>query len=173
MIDRVKPNGTLPIFLGWRFAKLELEFTGGPFDYYPAFALAQEHDNAFGVCVRAERVTKALSPDVHLPIHDFSVPEHPEAVAGALVAALGAAMDGKKVYIGCMGGWGRTGLFMALIAKAAGVADPVEYVRINYTPRAVETGEQERYVANFDVSQVQRALVWIAWKARLRRLLGR
>lgn len=170
MIDRLKPNGVLPLFLGWRYAKLQLEFTGGPFDFYPAFAIAQEHDNAYGVCVRAEQVTKALSPDVHLPIRDFSVPENPAAVAGALTAALSAAIAGKKVYIGCMGGWGRTGLFMALLAKAAGIENPVEYVRLNYTPRAVETEKQEHYVEDFDVSAIQKALVWQAWKARFKRL---
>ena len=43
-----------------------------------------------------------------------------------------------------MGGWGRTGLFLALLAKVCGVENPVTYVRENYSPRAVETTDQHR-----------------------------
>lgn len=152
-------NGTLPINLGWAGALYRLAIVGGPFDNFPG------RDKAFGVCVRAERVP--AKRDVHLPIHDFSVPENKTAVEYALIDTFEAAINGKQVYVGCMGGWGRTGLFLALMAKAAGIPDPVEYVRANYTPKAVETREQYNYVTAFDVTRVQRRISRMAWRKRL------
>lgn len=147
-----KGNGVLPLSLGWVAPKLVI--TGGP---YSDYKMAR---NTFGVCVRAEDVR---AHDVHVPIHDFSVPEDDDGVKRALVASLKAAIDGRSVYVGCMGGWGRTGLFLALMAKAAGVPDPVDYVREVYTPRAVETREQEKYVAQFDVKQISKVIRRYAW----------
>lgn len=151
-------NGTLPLALGFAGANAAMEIIGGPFDNFPGRKLA------FGVCVRAERVPDER--DVHLPIHDFSVPEDERAVKYALIDTFKAAIDGKQVYVGCMGGWGRTGLFLALMAKAAGIASPVDYVRENYTPKAVETREQYTYVKQFDVSTVQKVIRRYAWKKR-------
>ncbi len=97
-------------------------------------------NHAFGVCVRAERAPSGRY-NVHLPIHDFSVPspDQQDEVELALRETLEALLDGKPVYVGCMGGWGRTGLFLALLAKVCGVDQPVTYVRENYSNRAVET----------------------------------
>lgn len=49
---------------------------------------------------------------------------------------------------------GRTGLFLAILAKAVGFNDPVAYVRKHYYNHAVETAEQAKYVEAFDVSWV-------------------
>ncbi len=166
MIERLKPNGVLPIQLGWRYARLKLDITGGPFDAYPMFWA----EDTFGVCVRAERVLK--SADVHLPIEDFSVPKDALQVQNALRRTLEAALRGRRVYVGCMGGWGRTGLFLALVAKVAGVPDPVGYVREHYSKRAVETPEQRMYVEAFDVEPIRRSLPAMAWKARFYRLFS-
>ncbi|WP_113152747.1 hypothetical protein [Nitratireductor sp. OM-1] len=167
MINRLKPNGKLPIQLGWKHAKLKLDITGGPFDAYPTFS---SYDT-FGVCVRAEQVPASLV-DVNLAISDFSVPRDAIRTGKAIRDTMQAALDGKRVYIGCMGGWGRTGLFMALIAKAAGIKNPVEFVRETYTPKAVETREQQLYVDTFDVEEIQKWLVVAAWRARFRRLFS-
>ena len=120
----------------------------------------------FGVCVRAERVPAEV--DVSLPIHDFSTPaeEQTPAVERAIRDTLSAALSGKRVWVGCMGGWGRTGLFLALLAKTCGIADPVGYVRSNYSSKAVETKEQRRYVDEFDVSALQQWLFGRAWRER-------
>jgi len=88
-------------------------------------------------------------------------------VLACLEKTIHAGLAGKQLYIGCMGGWGRTGLFMALLAKASGISDPVAFIREQYTPHAVETKEQQDYVANFDVSPIQRNLWRWAWKALL------
>jgi hypothetical protein len=153
-------NGVLPLSLGLFGAFYDLTITGGPFDGFQ-----RRTDLDFGVCVRAERVPPKV--DVRLPIRDFQVPTDTIAVENALIETFQAAIDGKHVWVGCMGGWGRTGLFMALMAKVAGVADPVAYVRDSYTPRAVETAEQHDYVDEFDVSDVRRVVGRYAWVKRL------
>lgn len=149
-------NGGIQIKLGWAGANKTITVIGGPYDNRPA--------GSFGVCVRAERVRPN---NVHLPIHDFSVPTDDAAVREALRQTIKAALDGRQVYVGCMGGWGRTGLFLSLVAKVAGVEEPVGFVRRNYTPRAVETREQFDYVEGFDVSKLRRWMYCYAWTKRI------
>lgn len=151
-------NGSLPLHLGWRGAGMTILITGGPFDNFPGTK------EAFGVCVRAEYAPK--DKNVHLPIRDFEVPASSTETERALIRAFAAAISGDPVYVGCMGGWGRTGLFLALMAKVAGVPDPVGYVRKHYTPKAVETKDQQAYVDKFDPRYVQRAVRRLAWSKR-------
>lgn len=151
-------NGSLDLNLGWRGGFQSVRIIGGPYDKY------RPSDNTFGVCVRTEMIGR-LAIDAWVPIHDFEVPEDDAQVEQALMLAFDAAIRGRlEVYVGCMGGWGRTGLFLALMAKAAGVEQPVKYVREHYTPRAVETRDQMGYVANFDVSRVQKAIRRMGWR---------
>ena len=87
--------------------------------------------------MRAERVPE-YGVDIWVPIPDFQVPSERQLaqVENALERAFAAALDGKRVYVGCAGGYGRTGLFLALMAKVAGVKDPVAYVRLHYNSHA-------------------------------------
>lgn len=166
---KIRPNGYLPLSLGWQGAFYSFQIVGGPYDAFPG-----RHRDLFGVCVRAERV-KPGSCDVHLPIRDFDVPLDDAHVEMAIRDTFRAAIRGRKVYVGCMGGWGRTGLFLALLAKAAGVADPVAYVREHYSRNAVETPAQEAYVRTFDVTKLRGWLKKYAWAHRfplLARLIG-
>ena len=158
---RLGPNGRLPLALGFYGGFLDFAIIGGPFDGYKPI------DNRdFGVCVREERVPPTA--DVVLPIRDFSVPaaSRKDEVDEAIKKTLDAAMAGKRVWVGCMGGWGRTGLFLALIAKVCGERDPVAYVREHYAPHAVETRDQQAYVESFDVAALQRWLFWRSWTIR-------
>ena len=158
-IKKLGANGKLPLKLGFNGAFFDLEILGGPFDNYrPGI------NGDVGVCVRAERVP--ASADIHLPIHDFDVPHDETDVDIAIEETLGALLAGRRVYVGCMGGWGRTGLFLALLAKTCGVPDPIGYVRSNYSGRAVETKEQAEFVNNFDVTPLQHRLFWNAWRER-------
>ena len=83
-------NGILPLALGWKGAGAEMDIIGGPFDDFPGRA------THFGVCVRAERVPNER--DVHLPIHDFCVPDSEKQVEYALMDTFDAAIEGKQVY---------------------------------------------------------------------------
>ena len=156
-----RANGELPLDLGWRGGFFGLKVTGGPFDNFRPGVNAD-----FGVCVRAERVPQTAHAKV--AIHDFQVPKPGQKaeVDAALKAAFNQLLDGKRVWVGCMGGWGRTGLFLALMAKVAGAEDPVGYVRQHYTPRAVETLEQLNYVKFFDVKEIQQWVFWQGWTTR-------
>lgn len=123
---------------------------GGPFRYMP--------DGYFGVCLLEH--FDGEWDGLHMPIRDFGTPAKTAVVEDALVATFNALLQGKKVWVGCAGAYGRTGLFLGLLAKAAGVEDPVEYVRDHYHPSAIETAAQEEYVRRFDVSMVRSSLFW-------------
>lgn len=117
---------------------------GGPYRNKP--------DYMFGVKMAVE-IQKPC--DVSIPTKDFQVPSV-FAVDEGLIDTLQAIRAGKDVYVGCMGGIGRTGLFLAIIAKAMGIKDPVAYVRAHYYAHAVETDEQKQYVADYKVQWAAR-----------------
>lgn len=115
---------------------------GGPYRYKPV--------DFFGINMAAEIPMPA---DVRIPTEDFSVPDEQEFLRGIRKGLVALALK-KKVYVGCMGGIGRTGLYMAGIAKALGYASPVDHVRGEYVPIAVETREQRQYLEKLDMSSV-------------------
>lgn len=84
------------------------------------------------------------------PIPDQAVPTLAEARA-LVGATLDALRAGRTVVAHCMGGLGRSGLVAACCLVAVGLSPPdaVAAVRRARGPRAVETTEQERFVATF------------------------
>jgi hypothetical protein len=134
----VRLRGVLPLIVAGR----RVSITGGPFDAIP--------DGAFGVCLEAA-AQKAWLADVALPIPDFGLPDPAalKAAIGAVLRQLEAAPT-RPVHVGCRAGIGRTGLFMACLARAAGVAgDPLDYVRAHYLPHAAETPAQQAMARGF------------------------
>ena len=101
-----------------------------------------------------------------------SVSEMRAAVEATIIEVIRLSLAGKRVWVGCMGGYGRTGLFLAVLAKACGVPNPVEFVRENYHESAVETTRQRIYVRDFDVSGIQSWLTRHAWSLRWSRPLS-
>jgi len=103
--------------------------------------------------------------DISIPTEDFSVPDESDMQEG-MISALGLMMEGNDIYVGCMGGIGRTGLFMGCMAKlmqdcanvgydpVLNTGDPVLWVRGNYMGHAIETEEQQEFVRNFDTAPV-------------------
>ncbi len=135
-----------------RFGRL-LSVYGGPYKMIPP---DQSYD--MGVCLLEHeppaQTWRGMKPcnQLHMPIRDFSVPKV-EQVEETLLKIAYAIGRGRKVYIGCMGGRGRTGLFMACLLKAAGVKDdPVGQARLRYSSHAVETKEQEAWVRDWNPS---------------------
>ncbi len=131
-------RGTLTLTVAGRAVTL----TGGPFDAIP--------DGAFGVCLEMQSA-KAWLADVALPTPDFGLPD-PAELKAAVAAVLRqlAAHPERPVHVGCRAGIGRTGLFLACLARAAGVAgDPIAYVRARYDPHAAETAAQEAMARGF------------------------
>lgn len=123
---------------------------GGPYKERPA--------NMRGVKMAAEI---KLAFDVSIPTEDYSVPDK-----GALMVGLEEAVDlilsGQPVYVGCMGGMGRTGLFLAVLAKAFRVKSPVPYVRRKYYSHAVETDKQYSFVTKYKIPLAVRRKIKIA-----------
>lgn len=135
--------------------------TGGPFQRCPR--------HMYGVCLLETEPDMAPPSPCHLwlPIADFSTPDDRDDVIVALKEVLLAVLNSRSVYVGCAGGFGRTGLFLALLAKVAGKVDPVAYVRKHYSERAVETRQQENYVRDFPVRGLR---WWLFWQAIRRKL---
>ena len=80
---------------------------------------------------------------ISVPTEDFSIPSVEDMQLG-LMEAYDYMAKGNDLYVGCMGGIGRTGLFMGCIAKlmqdcgnvgfqkSLNTGDPVRWVRENY-----------------------------------------
>lgn len=87
----------------------------------------------------------SLPCDYDVPIADFSIPDKEDLIP-VVRAAICELAFGRSVFVGCWGGIGRTGLFLAVLAKALGVEPPISWVRMNYISNAVETQEQMKFV---------------------------
>jgi protein-tyrosine phosphatase len=85
---------------------------------------------------------------------DFRIPASTADALDALREAHDRAAT-ERVEIACSGGLGRTGTALAVLSVMAGVApsDAVEWVRLHYHRRAVETPGQRRWVRMIDVSR--------------------
>jgi hypothetical protein len=119
---------------------------GGP---YP-----QKPRGMFGVNLAAEI---RLPAEVSLPIGNFLAP-NAERMNTALIACAERLARGETLYAGCRFGFGRTGLFLACLAKACGVEDPIAWTRERFDPRAVESAAQRAFVEAFDPEPARRRL---------------
>ncbi|MDJ0362221.1 protein-tyrosine phosphatase family protein [Rhodococcus sp. H29-C3] len=81
---------------------------------------------------------------------DFWLPSDRRSFAPTLHELLERS-GSERVEIACSGGFGRTGTAMSCLAVLDGIpADKaVDYVRENYSRRAVETPWQKRFVTRF------------------------
>jgi protein-tyrosine phosphatase len=87
---------------------------------------------------------------IHLPIPDFDVPSQ-EALSAAVKAAQARASSGKNLAVHCYAGYGRTGMFLACMARRVLGMSPyeaIEWVR-SYVPTAIEVPEQVEVVKAF------------------------
>jgi protein-tyrosine phosphatase len=87
---------------------------------------------------------------IHLPIIDFDVPNDDTAMETALDEVIAQAELGKNIAIHCFAGRGRTGMFIALLARRVlGIEglQAITWLR-EYFP-AVETEEQAQVVINY------------------------
>ena len=90
---------------------------------------------------------------LYLPIPDFGVPTKSD-MEQAIQQTIAYAQAGHHIVIHCSAGIGRTGLFMAYLAKrrlGLSGAEALQWVR-RFIPRAVETPEQQRLVLDDDGS---------------------
>lgn len=141
---------------------------GGPYMSFPS-----ELPNFVGVKMAAE-IDRPCT--VSVPTQDFSTPDVTQFKLG-LLQALMLMRSGRQVYVGCMGGIGRTGLFLGGLAKVMSeyrrknkrrplekkfkVKGLVQYVRDQYLGHAIETSGQQEYLRLLDVSDIVETL-WLA-----------
>lgn len=156
-------KGMMPLVLGGKTYTI----FGGPFRSKPGEFNGKP---LRGVKMAAEI---GLPCDVNVPTEDFNVPEI-DALKSGLRQAVNLLLDGETLWVGCMGGIGRTGLFLAALAKLAGQDDPVRYVRSTYLSHAVETQQQQAYIAGLDLSDIKKDLrrvlflrQWLGWAGKL------
>lgn len=87
----------------------------------------------------------------HVAWPDFGTPGDPVELGAALRSLLDRARDGQHVELGCLGGHGRTGTALACLAVMTGSApdEAVAWVRAKYCDRAIESTNQEAFIAAF------------------------
>lgn len=121
---------------------------GGPFNN-------AKHDRRLVLVKMAKEIEKPC--DIDIPTVDFSVPTRHDMDTGVLEAVKLIA-QGNDIYVGCMGGIGRTGLFMGCMAKVmkdfgTPMGEVIPYVRREFKQHAIETQEQQDFVMAFDTSK--------------------
>ena len=88
---------------------------------------------------------------IHFPIEDFGVPKEKKRFTDAIERVIFLASLGKNIAIHCMGGLGRTGIFIACIAKQQfdfQGSESIGWVR-QFIPGAIEVKEQEAFVMDY------------------------
>lgn len=148
----VGAKGKFPLRLG----SIRADIVGGPYMRKPP--------SFYGIKMAEEVNCDCV---ISIPTRDFSVPDAGRLLAG-LYAGIALAQQGCPLWVGCLGGIGRTGLYFGALAKVmAGYQkltkhrpiDPITYVRSTYYSHAVETAQQMQWVADLDVSAV---VEWVA-----------
>jgi len=127
-----------------------LVYTPGRLGLIPSERLSQP-DFAVYLDERWNDDAEVTWPHRMIAWSDFGVPENESELFDVILDIHDRARLGEIVEIACHGGLGRTGTVLACLAVCAGVPfrDAVEWVRINYDQRAVETEEQRQLVEAF------------------------
>jgi hypothetical protein len=93
---------------------------------------------------------------INYPITDMAAPANPASFKKLVDWACNQLQSGKKIHAGCIGGHGRTGMFLvAVVAQMAGTKDAIQFVRKHYCKKAVETDSQVEFmIQHYGVSKV-------------------
>jgi protein-tyrosine phosphatase len=87
---------------------------------------------------------------IHLPIPDYDVPTQ-QALSEAIEAAQERVRAGHNLAVHCYAGYGRTGMFLACMARRVlgmSAEEAIQWVR-SYVPTAIEVPEQVKVVKEF------------------------
>lgn len=84
--------------------------------------------------------------EILYPVQDMGVPKAIGEYKKLVDWTKEQLFAGKSVHAGCIGGHGRTGMFLAALVSMFGEKDAINYVRKNYCPKAVESMEQIKFL---------------------------
>jgi hypothetical protein len=81
-------------------------------------------------------------------ITDMCAPKSPKEFKKMIEWVSEQLDDGKKIHVGCIGGHGRTGLFLAALVSLYEdlTDDPIGYVRKEHCKKAVESKSQMKFL---------------------------
>lgn len=81
-------------------------------------------------------------------ITDMCAPKSPKQFKKMISWCAEQLDDGKKIHVGCIGGHGRTGLFLAALVSLYEdlTDDPIAYVRKEHCKKAVESQSQLKFL---------------------------
>ena len=88
---------------------------------------------------------------LHLPVPDFGIPDDLVLWEKTLNSVDQAGREGKNIAVHCLAGIGRTGVFLACLAKDNLAIDgerAITWVRES-VPGAMENKDQEQFVKNY------------------------
>ncbi len=91
---------------------------------------------------------------VPLPIPDFHTPTDLDAFGKTIQKVVNCAEAGQNIVVHCLAGLGRTGIFLACLARQKfgfSGREAVNWVR-KYIPSALENKEQMRFVGDFQTT---------------------
>lgn len=91
---------------------------------------------------------------IDYPITDMCAPKHADSFKQMVTWVCNQLQSGAKIHAGCLGGHGRTGMFLvAVCAELTGEKNAIQYVRKHYCKKAVETkGQIEFLMDHYGVS---------------------
>ena len=99
--------------------------------------------------------------EVLFSVPDMGVPKQPDEFKKLVAWTKKQVEAGLKVHCGCVGGHGRTGMFMAALVSAFGEPDAIAYVRKNYCDKAVESSAQIKFLCEeFGITKAAPAKSW-------------
>ncbi len=99
----------------------------------------------------AQFYEKAGLEVIYFPIKDYEVPTEKATLDKTISTVISQAEAGKNIAAHCLAGLGRTGIFMACLAKRHFDMDgqaAINWVR-QYVPGAMENTLQEQFVKDF------------------------
>lgn len=125
--------------------------------YVGSFMRSHEVLNANGFfTVNLMQEYQHLQSNLNIPIVDFNVPQDIAQFNEGLLTIVEHCLQDERVFFGCFGGVGRTGIVLACLNKIFGVDTNLVYHTRQQLPHALETDEQVEFVKNFKVNDLRK-----------------
>lgn len=86
--------------------------------------------------------------EVRFLIPDMSTPSDPDEFRRLVIWTKKKIAKGAKIHAGCIGGHGRTGMFLSALVSLYGEKGAIDYVRQHYCQKAVESSGQVNFLSD-------------------------